>query len=201
VERGHPSALDILVRETLDDVEYIITMDTDAFPVRDGWIEQLTDLIAEGAGVSGIYRDEFAPRIRPFIHLSCLCARRQDLLACGVSFMKGKGQDVGQNLSDILSRDHPMAPLRRSNARNLHVLLGGLYGDLVYHHGAGSRRARFWGCADREWNERVRTTLRDAAFLDLSHLIAVLRGECEDDFGLATMPRATTDLPMAVNDL
>ena len=53
--------------------------------------------------MSGIYRDELAPRIRPFIHPAGLCVRRADLLVYGVSFLKGTGQDVGQNLSDVLT--------------------------------------------------------------------------------------------------
>ena len=70
---------------------------------------------------------------------------------------------MGQNLSDVLTCDRPAAPLFRSNVRNFHPILGGLYGDLLYHHGAGSRRALFWGVPDPSWHEQVQSTLRDAA--------------------------------------
>jgi hypothetical protein len=177
IERGHPTALDLLVRETKPEAKYIVTLDTDAFPIRDGWIEQLIAPLEAGSGVSGIYRDELAPYIRPFIHPSCLCARREDLLSHGVSFRKGPGQDIGQHLSEALSRHRGSAPLCRSNVRNPHFLMGGLYGDLIYHHGAGSRRPRFWGHPYHEGDEVIRSALIEAAFNDLTGLVTWLRGE------------------------
>lgn len=187
IERGHPTALDILVRETDPGTGYVVTLDTDAFPIRDGWLKQLTASLEAGAGVSGIYRDELAPQIRPYIHPSCLCARRDDLLSYGVSFRKGSGQDSGQHLSEVLGRHRGGTALRRSNARNLHFLMGGLYGDLIYHHGAGSRRPHFWGMPYQESDEVIRRRLRDAAFGDLPGLVALLRGERHG--GLAALSR------------
>lgn len=176
VERSHAGALDLLVRLTPAEFEYVITLDNDAFPVRDGWIDRMITPVAAGAGLCGVYRDELAPQIRPFIHPSCLCARREDLLAYGVSFLKGRGEDIGQNLAEVLSRGRGWAPLRRTNVRNFHFIMGGLYGDLIYHHGAGSRRPRFWGHPYRESDELIRQALRKAAFHNLPELLAVLRG-------------------------
>lgn len=184
-ELSHPSALDALVARTGDAVEYIVTLDTDAFPVRDGWLEELTGRLDSGAAIAGIYRDEMTARLRPFVHPSCLCIRRETLLGLDVSFGRRMTQDVGQNITEALvRRGDRTAGLRRSNARDFHFLLGGLYGDLVYHHGAGSRHAKFFTSTDVEHDERVRVVLRDAAFADLDHLVSVLRGEVDDDLGL-----------------
>lgn len=50
--------------------------------------------------------------------------------------------DVGGNLLRALEEGgHSWTPLLRSNARDLHPLLFGIYADLIYHHGGGFRRA------------------------------------------------------------
>jgi hypothetical protein len=188
IERGHGGALDVLVRSTAASIPYVITLDTDAFPIRDGWIDELISALESGYAVSGIYRDEISQRIRPYVHPSCFCARRADLLAYGVTFRPGDGDDVGHQLFDVLSRDRPFHPLRRSNVRNVHPLMGGIYGDLVYHHGAGSRRPLFWGNLSTGRDELARQVLRDAAFTDLSGLIAQLRGERPWTLGLPCSP-------------
>ena len=194
LERSQPAALDYLARKVPSDFEYIVTLDNDSFPVRDDWLEVLVGACEGGAALAGVYRDEMAPEIAPFIHVSGLCVRRQELLDLGVSFGRDArpevehDQDVGQRITYELSeRGRTIAPLARSNAVNVHFLLGGLYGDVVYHHGAGSRKGMFWTSTDRANDERVNLALRAAAFADLDHLIAVLRGEAENDLGLTPM--------------
>jgi hypothetical protein len=180
----HPVALDLLV-ERAAGAEFVVTMDTDSFPVSDRWLEQLTGSVRRGAAIAGIYRDEMAPKIRPFIHVSGLCIRRDTLLGLDVSFARHKGQDAGQNITETLTATgEELSPLFRSNRRNFHFLIGGLYGDLMYHHGAGSRHANFWTSVDVDADERVRVALRDAAFDDIDHLVAVLRGTDDNDLGL-----------------
>ena len=50
--------------------------------------------------------------------------------------------DVGGNLLRALERTgDPWTPLLRSNRVNLHPLWFGVYGGIVYHHGAGFRWA------------------------------------------------------------
>ena len=136
----------------------------------DGWIETLTGYLDAGGALAGVWQDEMTARLRPFVHPSCLCIRRRELLGLGVSFAKGMGQDVGQNLTQAFRlRGRPIVQLRRSNARHAHFLIGGIYGDLVYHHGAGSRRAGFWTSTDLRKDERIRVLLREAAFRDFDH--------------------------------
>jgi hypothetical protein len=191
-EEGHISharALDLLV-DRAEGAEFIVTLDTDSFPVSGGWLDQLTGSLRDGAALAGIYRDEMAPQIRPFIHVAGLCIRRDTLLGLDVSFHRRPGQDTGQNITDALAgTGKEVNPLHRSNRRNFHFLIGGLYGDLLYHHGAGSRHAKFWTSEDVDADERVRVALRDVAFDDIDHLVAVLRGTQDNDLGLPEVSR------------
>jgi hypothetical protein len=205
-ERRHPSALDYLAKKVTDDFDYIVTLDNDSFPVSDAWLEVLVGACEAGAAVSGVYRDEMAPTVHPFVHVSGLCMRREDLRALGVSFgrdIKSTGeplaqppgeynQDVGQRITyELISSGRTIAPLQRSNKVNFHFLMGGLYGDVIYHQGAGSRRASFWKRSDGEADARIGARLREAAFADVDHLIAVLRGETDEDLGLSVLERQT----------
>jgi hypothetical protein len=175
----HGRALDRLLRKVPAESEFVVTLDTDAFPVRDGWLDNLIGRLERGAALTGIWRDEMAPKIRPYVHPSCLTGRRETLLELDVQFARaGGGQDVGQNLTAaVLAAGGRVSGLRRSNARDVHFLLAGVYGDLVYHHGAGSRHANFWTSADAEADEAVRVAVRGAAFADLDALIDFLAGD------------------------
>jgi hypothetical protein len=191
LERSHPSALDYLAHTVAMDFDYIVTLDNDSFPVRDDWLEVLVGACEQGAVLSGVYRNEMSPEIAPFIHVSGLCVRPLDLRDLHVSFGEGAqpeiehNQDVGQKITyEFTQRGRAIAPLERSNALNLHFLMGAIYGDVIYHHGAGSRKGKFWTSTDRDTDDRVNAALRNAAFKDLDHLIAVLRGEAENDLGL-----------------
>jgi hypothetical protein len=176
----HGRALDLLLREVPAETEYVVTLDTDSFPIRDGWLENLIGRLEEGAWIAGVWRDEMAPRIAPYVHPSCLAARRDMLLELDVDFARKPGVhrvDVGQNITNaVLAAGGKLSRLRRSNARNMHFLMAGIYGDLVYHHGAGSRHASFWTSFDTDADEAVRIALRDAAFADLDGLIDFLAG-------------------------
>ena len=188
-ELSHPAALDWLVAQLDDDVEYFVVLDSDSFPVRDGWLETLIGHLQNGGSLSGVYRDEMAPKITPFIHTSCLCMRTADFRSLPVSFSRKLAQDVGQNITIEMEKQHTeIIPLRRSNVRNFHFLMGGVYGGIVYHHGAGSRRAKFWTSRDEDAQEedRIRVMLRDRAFEDLELLIEELTGTPYSE--LATAP-------------
>jgi hypothetical protein len=59
--------------------------------------------------------------------------------------------------------------------------MGGLYGDLVYHQGAGSRVPHFWASSDRARDEAIRVLFRDAVFSDLPALVEYLAGNTTRD--------------------
>ena len=99
-------------------------------------------------------------------------------------------RDVGQqNLtSATVEAGGRISRLRRSNARNPHFIMAGIYGDLVYHQGAGSRHASFWTRPAFEDNEAARVALRDAAFTDVGGLVEFLNGDLARGGG--TRPRS-----------
>jgi hypothetical protein len=143
----HADPLQRLYETARDDgAHYIVTLDSDAFPIAPGWLEELTRAVDQGSVMAGIWRDELQPFIRPYVHPSCLCTT--------VAFLESAGLRL-----DYIDSDQPSGPedtlscltryaetaglrchkLRRSNQRQVHRLMGGVYGELVYHHGAGSR--------------------------------------------------------------
>jgi hypothetical protein len=207
-ERRHPTALDYLAGKVPADCDYIVTLDNDSFPVRDDWLDVLVSACERGAAVAGVYRDEMAPEIHPFVHVSGLCVSREDLRALDVSFGRdvrqaveqgeqdvSYNQDVGQKITyEFIRLGRAIASLERSNKVNFHFLMGGVYGDVIYHQGAAGRRARFWKRRYVDADERIGATLRDAAFEDIDHLVAVLRGEAANDLGLTPLPSDRPDV-------
>jgi hypothetical protein len=208
-ERRHASALDYLAKKVPADFDYVVTLDNDSFPIREDWLDVLVSACQKGAAAAGVYRDEMAPDVDPFIHVSGLCVKREDLRALNVSFGKDipflneqykhdkdHNQDVGQKITyEFIRLGRPRAELHRSNRVNYHFVMGGIYGDVIYHHGAGGRRAKFRKAPGNVANnERIGRTLRDAAFADIDHLVAVLRGEAENDLDLT--PLQAEDAPL-----
>jgi hypothetical protein len=186
VDVRHGAALDRLVELVPETAEWVITLDTDAFPIRDGWIEELLDSLTGGAALAGVWRDEMQTQITPYVHPSALAVRRETLVGLGVPFKRASGQDVGQNISLALAREgHYFGRLTRTNTRNPHFLMAGIYGDLIYHHGAGSRKASFWTSEEQMADERARVLLRNAVFRDCDGLVRYLLGAIDDDAAVA----------------
>ncbi len=179
-EIRHGTALDQLVKKVRPGTKFIITLDTDSFPIRNGWIENLTGRLDDETLLAGVWRDEMVPRKPAFIHPCCLAVRRRTLKELGASFRVGKAADVGhQVMLAVEERGARVSRLRRSNHWNPHFLMGAVYGDLVYHQGAGSRAPVFSADSDNDHDEAVRLALRDAAFSDLESLLDVLAGNLE----------------------
>ena len=176
VELRNPAALDYLVDKLSDKYEYFITMDSDAFPVRDGWLGFLTGLLNGGASIAGVYRDEMSEAITPFVHISGLCMRLAEFKDARFSFRR-QARDAGQSISlSLYERGKVVAALPRSNKVDEHFLMGGVYGNVIYHHGAGSRHAKFWTSREEDPEEEVRRSLRDEVFADLDTVVGRLVG-------------------------
>ena len=90
--------------------------------------------------------------IKPYVHPSCLCTTIEFIQEHGLRL-----DDIAPNAAGVVhdTMSHFTAAaekagkdtykLLRSNKRNVHRLIGGIYGDAIYHHGAGSRRkVSFW---------------------------------------------------------
>lgn len=175
----HSAGLDFLIEQLDEDIEYFITLDSDAFPIRDRWIETLINFIETAATVVGVYRDEFVRELEPFVHISCLCMRKQDYYRLGIRFTDchKPEQDFSHFATgEWLKRHASLVGLRRSNVKNRHFLLGGVYGNLIYHHGAGSRNPIFRTSLDLAHNEEIWSDLREDIFSNLDEVITEFLG-------------------------
>ena len=187
----HAVPLQRLYERARDDgAKYIVTMDTDAFPVRDGWLGELISHIDGGAVLAGVWRDELKRSIKPYIHPSCLCTSVEFIESSGLRLDTHdiKGEHKMDTLAALtylaIEQGRRIHGLKRSNQNQLHVLMGGIYGDLVYHHGAGSRkRFSFWGepRTDEQFekNARIQSVLNELVFTHNHEFVRWLRGESQ----------------------
>jgi hypothetical protein len=155
-----------------DKAKYIVTLDTDAFPIRDGWLRCLIKELDKGAAIAGIWRDELAGAIAPYIHPSCLCTTEDFIEGHGLRFDTvdldpDQKVDTLSTLTRAAQKGRKkIYKLRRTNKNQAHYLMAGIYGHLIYHHGAGSRKKiSFWGEERTEKTHQENARLRD--LLDL----------------------------------
>lgn len=142
---SHQKALSVLVeffRHT--DHTHLLVLDSDAWPVRDDWVE-IADNIIGDRFYTAVMRTE---NYDDFPHPSACFIRRSFVDYIDFGF-KARSNLYGQTISDVgtampQSVDGVMAwvPLLRTNKWNPHPVCFGVYGDLFYHHGAGSRGPR-----------------------------------------------------------
>ncbi len=154
--REHAHHLDALMAHaTRDAASHIVTLDLDSFPVADAWHDTL--VAGTDDCVVGILRRENGDVLLP--HPSCTVLPRSFLARHPFSFSpdsdgtrefrtflrtSGQAADTGIRLAHLLARDGlPWRPVLRSNRRELHPLIAGIYGDVVFHLGAGARSALF----------------------------------------------------------
>jgi hypothetical protein len=151
----HPGKLNHLGHVILNDADpqdLIFFLDGDAFPIADPVGPVMHRL--ETASLTAICRLENGGDHQP--HPS-FCAVRASVWAdLGGDWSEGyplpgrvpplaswgEGvSDIGANLLYLLeSSGTAWSPILRSNRRNLHPVLFGIYGGFLYHHGAGFRR-------------------------------------------------------------
>lgn len=146
--RPHSWKLDLLgdlICAGSDDDDLVIFIDGDAFPIAP--LVPYIDDHLDRYPLLAIRRDENDGDPQPH---PCFCVTTVGFWReVGGTWERGAtwpgptGQpvtDVGGNLRKILiDRGIDWHPVLRSNARNPHPLLFGVYDDVVYHHGAGFR--------------------------------------------------------------
>src|SRR5580704_3471042 len=173
-QRGpHPCKLNHLALEICHAAapeDLIMFLDGDAFPIADPM-----PVIEEGlqkAPLLAVRRAENLDEPQPH---PCFCVTTvgawQGLpgdWSLGPVWPAGKRElisDVGANLMRTLELTKtPWVPLLRTNGAKLHPLLFAVYGDVVYHHGAGFREKAL-PRVDRErlrTQQRPRRLVRDA---------------------------------------
>jgi hypothetical protein len=155
--REHAHHLDALVPHALaDGADHLATMDLDAFPVVDGWHDVLLDP-APAPGVAGILRRENGDTV--LLHPSCLLLPTATLRAHPTTFSPDtdgtpefraflrahhQAADTGIRIALMLEQQRiPTRPVLRTNRVDLHPLIAGIYGDAVFHLGAGGRASLF----------------------------------------------------------
>jgi hypothetical protein len=127
--------------------DLLLFLDGDAFPIAE--LLGPVRAMLESAPLAAIRRDENLQDPQP--HPS-FCATTVGFWreiggdwSPGYQWRNAEGDtvtDPGANLLKMLQeRNIPWTPILRSNVRDLHPVLFGVYGNLVYHHGAGFRPA------------------------------------------------------------
>lgn len=141
----HPEKLNRLAeiaREDSSPDDLVLFLDGDAFPIA-----PVTSEILGGEVLAAVRRDENLGEQQPH---PCFCLTTMGWwFDVGADWRQGykwratNGEmitDGGGNLLQLLrERDIPWRPLLRSNTWDLDPLLYAVYGDVVYHHGAGFR--------------------------------------------------------------
>lgn len=144
----HAGKLNHLARVACSDAaadDLLIFIDGDAIPIADP-LPTIVDALSTTALVA-VRRDENLGDLQPH---PCFCATTVGTWmelggdwSNGATWTTAAGReesDVGGNLRWQLDRAGlSWTPLRRSNRVDLHPLWFAVYGEIVYHHGAGFR--------------------------------------------------------------
>ncbi len=133
---GHGPALELARRAVQS--PYLITLDSDAFPISDTWLSELRARINGHTKVAGILHH------RGYIHPSCLMVETATMDSWNLTFLGEKSQpsrfDVGERISsEARRRGHDVSGLVRTGeycqgSVSEPVFLGSVYEHLVYHH-------------------------------------------------------------------
>lgn len=156
--REHAYYLDRLVPMAIDDgATHVALLNVDSFPVRSGWAEELIGRLSSSCVLAAVKRIEDEDE-KP--HPSCMLfsrafyleykpqllltpeegesqACRRYLEACRVVADTGIG--YGLKIFDAGLHWHS---LERTNRAEEHYIIGGVYGDLIFHLGGASRHGR-----------------------------------------------------------
>jgi hypothetical protein len=156
--REHAHYLDALLPTALAaGVSHICTLDVDSFPIRDDWLEVVTTAVPADGRLAGVCRRENRDTALP--HPSCIVARRDFFESDPPSFSPdtdgtpgfrefrratGQRADTGIRLGARLwQTGEPWGRLLRTNRRDAHYLMGGVYADAVFHLGGVGRGKLF----------------------------------------------------------
>ena len=156
ISQEHSQLLNLLVdRAAEHGCTHVATFDMDSWPVLSGWDERYASLVDAATPVASIVRTELGDNF-PFAAFTFFQA---DFWRIGTSSFnvqqRGPFGEIASNLSSrptetgsgILAQLHDdglsFFRLERSNARNIHPVIAGLYDNAIFHLGAGSRVPRF----------------------------------------------------------
>jgi hypothetical protein len=156
ISQEHSQLLNMLADRAKDDgCTHIATFDMDSWPVLPGWDERYASIVGPAAPVASIVRTELRDNF-PFAAFTFFPAGFWRTGASSFNVLqRGPFGDHVLNLSSrptetgsgILAQLHDenrgFLRLERSNARNIHPVIAGLYDNAIFHLGAGSRTPQF----------------------------------------------------------
>lgn len=145
----------LLAHAAAGDFTHFATFDADSFPLAPGWAERLIARLGPATPFAAVLRAENGDRILP--HPSGMIGEIDFIRthaprfypegdAAAEDFARRNGQrfDTGIGYARVCEEAGvDWLPLLRSNAREEHVLLAGIYGDEIFHLGASSRAPVF----------------------------------------------------------
>lgn len=140
VQDSHIRGLNSIISYFNSNLDYdsLLLLDSDCFPIHGNWQQRLDDKI-NPFNVAAVARYE---NLDTFAHPCAFYAKRaasKNLYFSDVS----QTNIIGSNFTDTASNITKFFPLIRSNIRNYHPVLFGVYWNIFYHHGAGSRDLSF----------------------------------------------------------
>jgi len=149
--------------------DLIVIVDSDAFPISPDWIAKVEDYLSDK------WKNEFVaiqrlenPRSYKEIAHPCFCTWHK---GTHISF-----DEVVRNPYIVGYDNRTWKKLWRTNDRELHQLLYGVYDNMVYHHGAGSRDVKGQGFF------RSGLPYGEYFFNDPKRFIAYLRGSNDSEY-------------------
>ena len=132
VNIGHELALDLAF--LLVDTEYVVSLDVDAFPIRDDWLEQVLAPLSKGSTISG------ARLNRHYVHPCFLAMHTERFVRCGHSFRsdyRGRTatRDASGDAGEIMSaREGNGLHFFEATEQRGPGSVGTVFGHLVYHN-------------------------------------------------------------------
>jgi len=163
------SLADTICADSQQDDDVLIFLDGDAFPIAD--LAPLIQQVQTTTPLIAAQRLENHGDRQPhpcFCVTTVGCWRKiKGDWQAGYTWKNTDGRevtDVGGNLLGRLTTEQiPWTPLLRTNQLNLHPLFFGIYGDVIYHHGAGFRKGDT-RAELAEFQQRARATLWSRLF-------------------------------------
>jgi hypothetical protein len=161
-------------RQYQDSYDHFLFLDSDAFPIKKGWVHHLIERMSEypnfdDEGVvlpttTGRHFDIAIPvraeNLETRLHSSILFVKKEALPHISFEYAPVPRGDLCGDLEADLhlpeyetDRRHLAYPLMRSNQWNVHPLACGVYYDMFYHHCCGSGRP-FNVRGDKYWDKR-----------------------------------------------
>lgn len=150
--------------------DYYLFLDSDAFPVADNWLVSLVSKMGDRSFAAPVRTEN----LDLFPHPSCFFVRAKDIHRKELDFRVGRSINLLQQQVEDTGCRLPLRmcyPLLRSNVYNPHPLLAGVYGNLFYHHGCGSRRFAMRSTFYHDYFNRLEPdheTIEDSLFLALT---------------------------------